>query len=680
MERESGEGLFVSLKRSRSSSDEEGDEARRLATIMMGRRVFLDEDSKALLPYLYSDLEKVSPSAAKACDILNEEYVIWLNKTFHVINIQNKVEFLKGDSSDGKVGIKLLPSSSLPGANQQDNYNNDNGSVEYWVDGSPSASGLSNIAISQRFAEIAKYISDQAQLLDMSSCFNPDNLRLLFNDLKLREDALRLTISDVTAAYTTTTFILWCRAVSSGPRGGYGGRFDDDEGCVMNYYLNIQDYDNYRWSRQNNKLGLGISEKGEITSVMMNGARVNREEVMGDLYSPRGKWQKRLKGLLLAWIQENGIRLLEYTLTVHPLALKICPEAVLAKYVHYDLPHDVDRIVFMKEESVRQNQVGSDWGGLTKHFVTELCQNLFDGATSRMIQMDESGLPYLKTSSDADLAVARNVGKLLSYVYFRVGPVLTTGRVMSDNFLAMMRHLSDDFELSKLALGGSPMYQPFFEIQPFFDILGEDDGISPRRSVERYEELRKHCVEMVSYSSSPFTGSSDQELKEHILEFLKEMRRPYVEMAKAALSGTSEAFKARLRGEGEDLRAMNNKLQGNLLDKDDVIGRIDCSDVRHNAAVMEKVGFLKAYIKERADKDWLELLLLCVTGQRNLFAGSKIVIHSIGGVLCVAHTCFNTLDIPSTHLTPPLDIADPAERFIKNLEITMAQARTFSLA
>jgi hypothetical protein len=647
------------------------------------RRVFLDEESKALLPYLYSDLEKVSPSAAKACDILNGDCVIWLNKTFNVINIQNKVEFQKGNSSEGKVGIKLLPH------HQHDTATIIIISVEYWVDGLPSASGLS-IAISQKFAEIAKYISDQAQLLDMSSCFNPDNLRLLFNDLKLRDDVLRLTISDVTAAYattTTTTFVLWCRAAISDPRGGYWGRFDDDsddEGCSSaKYYMNIQDSVNYRWSRQTNKLGLGISKKGKITSVMMNGAPADLEKVKGNLYSPRGDWQKILKGLLLAWIKENGIRLLEYTLTVHPLALKICPEAVLAKYVHYDLPHEVDRIVFMKEESVRQNQVGSDWGGLTKHFVTELCQNLFDGATSRVIQMDESGLPYLKTSSAADLAVAVNVGKLFSYVYFREGPadVLTTGRVMSDNFLAMMRridavgiwHSSSDLELSKLALGNSPMYQPFFEI------LGEDGMIS--RDAERYEELRTHCVEMLSYSSSfPFAGSSDQELKEHILEFLKEMRRPYVEMAKAALSGTSEAFKARLRGEGEDLRAMNNKLQGNLLDKDDVIGRIDCSAVRHNAVVMEKVGFLKVYIKERADKDWLELLLLCVTGQRNLFAGSKIVIHSIGGVLCVAHTCFNTLDIPSTHLTPPLDIADPAERFIKNLEITMAQARTFSLA
>ena len=89
MDERGGDGLFVSLKRPRSSS-RSSDEAR--GSVEM-RRVFLDEESKALLPYLYSDLEKVSPSAAKACDILNGDCVIWLNKTFHVINIQNKVEF-----------------------------------------------------------------------------------------------------------------------------------------------------------------------------------------------------------------------------------------------------------------------------------------------------------------------------------------------------------------------------------------------------------------------------------------------------------------------------------------------------------------------------------------------------------------------------------------------------------
>ena len=68
-------------------------------------------NSSRLMPKLVSYLEKISPCAAKACPILENEYVIWLNKTFNIVHIQTKVEFNRGSSMQ-KCGIISKPISS----------------------------------------------------------------------------------------------------------------------------------------------------------------------------------------------------------------------------------------------------------------------------------------------------------------------------------------------------------------------------------------------------------------------------------------------------------------------------------------------------------------------------------------------------------------------------------------
>ena len=96
-----------------------------------------------------------------------------------------------------------------------------------------------------------------------------------------------------------------------------------------------------------------------------------------------------------------------------------------------------------------------------------------------------------------------------------------------------------------------------------------------------------------------------------------------------------------------------------------------------NGVVKEKVAWLKEHIRARVaagDTEWAERFLFCVTGQRALKASTQLRVCQSHDALCRAHTCSNGLDLPATHQTPPVDVKDKRERFIKNLEITMAES------
>ena len=47
-----------------------------------------DEDLVETMSKLIEDLKIVSPIPSKACPILDENYVIWLDTAFNIINIQ----------------------------------------------------------------------------------------------------------------------------------------------------------------------------------------------------------------------------------------------------------------------------------------------------------------------------------------------------------------------------------------------------------------------------------------------------------------------------------------------------------------------------------------------------------------------------------------------------------------
>jgi hypothetical protein len=116
-------------------------------------------------------------------------------------------------------------------------------------------------------------------------------------------------------------------------------------------------------------------------------------------------------------------------------------------------------------------------------------------------------------------------------------------------------------------------------------------------------------------------------------------------------------------------------IQGDKLDKTDIISRIvfrpagGDHNSSGNSVVIEKIEFLKHHINTVANDEWLQKFLVCATGQANLTAASRIIIIPTGGVMCAAHTCTNTLEIPNSHDTPPLDEQDHYKKFILSLEM-----------
>jgi len=657
---------------------------------------------KSLLPKLAEDLGELSPYRSKACPILGNRYVIWINASLSNIQIQKTEDYYSEQSSTAHlVGMSFST--------------DDNGHL-YVIDVYDKADADMFAHIQDNFQRIVEEVDVRTIILERSKCFDSQLLRLLAAYIEKKPQFSILVILD---SPTLVNLEVWR------DKAGAAAHTLIHHTC----FVNIQPSYDYALKRAENKFRIGISTiDGSIRSIWIDDVEVRDLDILKNrLFGAGGYWGKVLKSLLNQFIENEGMEISGDTLKVHPLTIKLFPEKVLASYILRGITeHEwgteegdfiVNQIGFLKENDLTEYADGSDMGGLTKQFLTELGQNLFDGSRSRSIRVDSNFIPYIPSREDTgstldkfgfDRDAAANFGKLLCRLKRENGECLS--RVISDNFFGILQIYIQNLETGELAEYGSEtsmklnrliftngVYEPL--VRFLFD--GERTGINREKALDILEhrdlinsKLRSLDFPLLKYSKRPCrfiekvplrkslrSHVDVKELTSKMRQIIDLEREPYMRMARFTFEGLRDNDSIKTLLGYEDYKKNSEIFQGLNLDAQDIISRIRFDDITRGLPVIfKKVDFLKDYILNRASTQWLENFLLCVTGQRNLNAGTRINIGMTTGDFCCSHTCTNTLDIPRIHETPPLDVVDLSSRFLQNLDFLLAQSRRFDIA
>jgi len=669
------------------------------------KRDMYEKQFKQLLPTIIENLKELSPYESKACPVLNEKYMVWLDQQTENIYFQPKEEYHK---KNGEKRTSINYSDYL-----------------FYFGGYYDDDALYYIA--ERAERIAEDVDVLAQIVERSKCFDSQLLQLLATYI---ESKGHLTIMvNMNSYYKTAvnryeTFDVRRHVFSDSSSSS--SRSSSSSLSPTCFFVDIQHQFDYVRNRSENKLGICISTvDGSIRSIMIDDVQVKDIDILKKrVFVPgEGYWGKALKSILNQFLHDEGMKINNGFLEVHPLVLKVLPEGALAAYTSHEILFDengnmrreffVRGVKFKRNNDLSKLAEGGDQGGLTKHFLTELALNLFDGNPSRSLRVDSNFTPYLSlpsssssssSSSEAnqkfifDKDVATCFGLLLSRL--RSGECL--GRVISDNFFQIFKIYLNYYEIARLDEEHGSTYNMEINKQilvdpDYKDILDYMDGDRSAKTIQKCIELMEHSgyfsakqsalyFPLVNYEKKPcrvlpnvsVKNSPQKDLDSAIREFLAFKREPYMKMVQFCSEGIFGYAKDKIMR--VSYTQSSELFQGVALSARDIISRITLNDeARYNAVIIEKVQFLQRYILEKASTAWLENLLLCVTGQRNLNAGTNIKIGVTAGVLCGAHTCTNTLDIPNTHATPPLTEMDVYSRFIQNLNITLAHSESFDV-
>ena len=655
------------------------------------------------MPKLAEDLGELSPYRSKACPILDNLYMIWIDASLSYIQIQKTEDYYYSEQSSTNHLVAMR-------------FSTDDGPLHV-IDVYDEAADADMFAhIQDNFKQIVEEVDVQAIILERSKCFDSDLLQLLaaFTEKKTQFN-IRVNL---------VTFEVWKTATNA---AAYEQQRQQHT-CLVNIQPS---YDKAR-ERSENKLRVGISTiGGSIRSIMIDDVEVRDLDILKKrLFGAGGYWGKVLKSLLNQLIENEGMEIFGDTLKVHPLAIKLFPEKVLASYLAREFIEDGDQweigegggnlmikqIQFLKENDLSESADGSDMGGLTKQFLTELGQNLFDGNSSRSIRVDSNSIPYIPSQKDLGFTddkfgfvrdAAINFGKLLCRLKRENGECLS--RVISDNFFGILEIYIRNLETGELSDHGSDtsiklnrliftdsVYEPLVRFlyddertgnnrEKALDILEHRDIINSTTRSLHFPLLKYSRPKPLSgfFSKVPLRKSfrtyvDVKELTSKMRQIIDSEREPYMRMAQLTSEGLNDEMKYIL-GYG-DYKKNSERFQGLNLDARDIISRIRFDEnSRGNSVIIAKVGYLTDYILKRASTQWIENFLVCVTGQRNLNAGTHINIGMTTGLYCCSHTCTNTLDIPRTHETPPLAEASLYLRFIQNLEFLLAQSRRFDI-
>jgi len=627
-----------------------------------------EEDLVETMSTLIENLKIVSPIHSKACPILDEKYVIWLDTAFNIINIQLHSKFEKEEEGDTtvsseKAGIQLKL--------YQETDKRENELIYYYED-AITAEGIP-IHLARHFKKIVEDIDDQARLKTDISRFNPAHFKILFDTLmKQTPPTPNQRDDDYSFGVKFPSLSLKVK-IKEPPTGPY--KENPIRLRRIKYYFHViknRERGDVKLPRPINHLVLGVNSDTEIESVKIDSDQIL--STRGDVYR-NSHWRDIMQEVLRCVIEVRGIQLGGGgELMVHPLAFKLSPELVLYNYTSSVRP--VNSIKYLDDNL--EPQPGIDAGGLTKQFFHDLFENLFDGSKDRCIKIEESedgGMPYIDLGSEKNEAkgnnTARNIGKIFNRIYLPYFAMneISMGRFLPDNFFHILKEvlsihgtypdLTFVKSVSKYAL--SPAFTPLLYY-----------------SIQHVSEKAK-CLEILEQSGIELTDEEKNDktaLQRRIFLFLREKIDPYVVFASEVIEGMTEHTIQRMAGKSPETISKN--LQGDLLDPTDVISRIRIlpeylEENRHNfEVVLLKIEYLKRYIIEVADTKWLQRFLLCTTGQKNLSCSSIINILPTGGVMCSAHTCTNTLEIPNTFNTPPFDEPNQRERFLQNLELCLS--------
>ena len=337
------------------------------------------------------------------------------------------------------------------------------------------------------------------------------------------------------------------------------------------------------------------------------------------------------------------------------------PESCLEELVKRGFPNG--GFIFLNEDVTRA--YGADEGGITKQFVTELCEAL---VKKGKLELGVNSLPKTSGSEDS-LTILHNYGILLSQLFekndkssqstrARGKPV--TGQIFSEQFFTIMQinerldlsQQDKDLAIRDIVAKGDPHIALLAE---FLQTPSEEKKASV------YEILRIMSDEEIEVSLDDIAS---------LQALCKGFFDAYTNAAKAVYEGLSPILKQKVVAQGSKL---SKQLQGESIDVDRLIGCILHSSY-DGEKFAQRTRWLADKIRSEAQDPqltWVKAFLFYVTGQKVMNSDFSMEVVPSRFELCCAHTCFNQIEIPMSDEAPYVDPNNeltPEERFIKSVE------------
>jgi hypothetical protein len=480
-----------------------------------------------------------------------------------------------------------------------------------------------------------------------------------------------------------------------------------------------------------------ITSRRNGTDNTFRSTRIPFHELNNHLFKLNGQYFMLIQKLLMHWLNAMGLRIVEKRIAViHPLYIEVFPYLSLKIFNSYILETPqlgYKRINFM--DNVGNMSMGNDEGGLTAQAMSIIAKTLFTPLSSRSsfiihknqnyqipIDMDTYGNPIFSkhASEDQKVECSKNILILFQRAIHRR---ISIGRVIPDHVFEFLRYPHDLSSQQVAVQYASQMKNDEIHIR----------WANINKSIIKAQRLEESTPTFLTNNKSDKHLSAIKEtwidllaigydLPQHIIDFdmqnitfeqfradvipseiykllydftlenINEIYMPYVQFIHTLhkeLNGTSsrryQLFKNRL--EQQNTLLLSHLIQGFPFDRNQIAQCIRIVSDITTEVLEQKMQFLIDHIKDaNTPEEWVKRFVYAVTGSNTITANTTIKINGVShfNKLCVAHTCFQTIDVGcDTHEceSDPRGEYDPRSRFIRNLTIGIMEAGdTFELA
>lgn len=273
--------------------------------------------------------------------------------------------------------------------------------------------------------------------------------------------------------------------------------------------------------------------------------------------------------------------------------------------------------------SLTESPQAIDLGGVSKQVYSELISALI---AKDILSIRSSGL--VCSEEGMHLATAHLLGTFFSLLDEKNSDrsdKFLTGHVFSSAFYEIARHLLVESSSEEKQVRAAAILKEIeTELAPCFAWIESKDETS--------KQDISQLMEVMSEDGSP---------EEYALGVLKGFLAPI----EAFLDGASDRFKARIKDTApNDLRI---QIQGEVFTKETLKGALRIGQEPQLATQLD-------WIKEKidaSDKTWQKAFLYAITGRETMTPNTEIKIRASWRNVFEIHTCFNSLDLPSTEMS-----------------------------
>ncbi|MBF8263256.1 MAG: hypothetical protein HW387_921 [Parachlamydiales bacterium] len=354
----------------------------------------------------------------------------------------------------------------------------------------------------------------------------------------------------------------------------------------------------------------------------------------------------------------NSLIITSNRLEIHHLVFETKPEEVLNRLARRSNDESlIPQVVFLQDNLTPDD--GVDAGGLSAQLITELFAHLFDGSENRKIRLVNEIPSLIEPVQENEKQLLNNLGIMIGRLFKIDG--LIAGRILPDRYFELIQStliFTDNLDYSQMYGLCQHLVHP--EMMRLHNISETRAAISSTD--------RDWLINQLAFDDKP-----NAELKKDIEQHLVELYRSMILAAREMAQGITIAI-----GDLKPLRRLSytklsEKIQGQAFSREAIAQQITYEG--HSEVVRQKVTWLKAHITSPdTPQKWVENFLFAITGQRSLTPKTKIKVKDSSDNMCKAHTCFQQLEVPTTHTNiGSRDVAQcpDQQKFLKNLQILM---------